>query len=490
MAIHIRLASLGLRRGLVCQSRQYSSPSAKPLSIGIVGSGPAGFYSAAHLLKGLENVKIDMYEALPVPFGLVRFGVAPDHPEVKNVIHKFEQTAADPRFRFIGNVRLNTHISLPELASQYNALILSYGAAQSHPLKIPNAETTKNIINARDFVGWYNGQPEFKNIDIDLNCETAAVVGMGNVALDVARILLTDVKTLEKTDIARHAVERLRESKVKNVHLIARRGPLQVAFTAKELREMINLPSTALHLDEPLLKHTIAHHEHLLASDRQRRRLMELLVKGVSKAPKDAAKRWYLHFFRNPHSIERDSENQITGIVCEKTKLESVDGSAPKAVGTGELETISTGLLLPSIGYKAVPTPGLPFDDRKGCIPNDKGRVVTSANSSEASAHPEGIYVAGWLKRGPTGVIATTMYDAQETATTLLSDIQSSVIDTSSVKPGFESVKKILDERKVQYVGKEQWHKIDEFEKAMGEVCGVERVKIVDLEKMMEVAQS
>ncbi|KAJ3035846.1 hypothetical protein HK097_004092 [Rhizophlyctis rosea] len=226
-------ATLSVRAGLTAPSTRHYSAAVTPRTrICIVGCGPAGFYAAGHLLKASENIQVDMIEALPVPYGLVRYGVAPDHPEVKNVIHKFESIAESPRFRYIGNTRLDTHISLPDLLSRYSATLLACGASQDRRMGLANESSTPNVFSARAFVGWYNGLPEHKDLEVDLeSTDTAVVVGHGNVALDVARILLSDVEALGRTDVAGHAVEKLRRSRIRHVVLVGRRGPLQVCAT-------------------------------------------------------------------------------------------------------------------------------------------------------------------------------------------------------------------------------------------------------------------
>ncbi|KND01113.1 NADPH-adrenodoxin reductase [Spizellomyces punctatus DAOM BR117] len=463
--------------------------STEALTIGMVGSGPAGFYTAQHLLRNLPNVKIDMYEALPVPYGLVRFGVAPDHPEVKNVIHKFETIAQDPRFRFIGNVRIGHDLDLAELKPRYDALILSYGASQDQRLGLPDEDAIPNVFSARAFVGWYNGLPEHRDLNPDLeSSDTAVVIGQGNVALDVARVLLMPLDELAKTDITEHALEALRRSKIRHVHLIGRRGPLQASFTAKELREMIALPDTKLHLDVPLLQSQMEAGSAILSKERPRRRLMELLLKGATNPLSNTSptsKSWSLKFLSSPiHLVTNPTTQALEGLQLEKNRLEG-PLNAPRAVGTGEIEEIPCGLLLRSIGYKSVPLQGLPFDSKRGMIPNVRGKVQNE------DSFTSGIYVAGWLKRGPTGVIAATMYDAIETADTIINDIQKGELQPRigpTVPPGFKGLESMLRARGVKVVDFHAWKKIDEVEVAEGTPKGKPREKVVEVDKMMEIA--
>ncbi|TPX58972.1 hypothetical protein PhCBS80983_g02814 [Powellomyces hirtus] len=427
-----------------------------------------------------------MYEALPVPYGLVRFGVAPDHPEVKNVIHKFASIAEDARFRFVGNVNIGRDLQFAELKPHYDAIVLSYGAQEDQHLGIPGEESIKNVFSARAFVGWYNGSPEYRNLNPDLtSSDTAVVVGQGNVALDVARTLLSPVDDIARTDITSHAVEALRKSKIKHVHLIGRRGPLQAAFTAKELREMIALPDTKLNIDLNLVHSQIKADAEALAKDRPRRRLMELLIKGATKTfSEEPSKSWTLQFLRSPVELVPHPEtNALKAVLLEKNTLQGSPQS-PKAVGTGQIEELSTGLLLRSIGYRSVPFRGVPFDSRKGLIPNVKGRVSDEKDSAS------GLYVSGWLKRGPTGVITATMYDAIETATSIVEDVQAGNLKSqvaSKGSDGFESLKDLLKERGANPISFKDWESIDKAEITAGEAKGKPREKIVDVQSMLKI---
>ncbi|KAI8826195.1 uncharacterized protein EV422DRAFT_515705 [Fimicolochytrium jonesii] len=464
--------------------------STKRLNVGIIGAGPAGFYTAQHLLKNLPNVHVDMYDSLPIPYGLIRYGVAPDHWEVKNVIHKFDLLSQDPRFTFIGNVTIGRDLDLTELKPRYDALLFSYGASEDQKLSLPNEDTIPNVFSARAFVGWYNGTPEYADLKPDLvSSDTAVVVGQGNVALDVARTLLRPVEELAKTDITEYALEALRGSRVRHVRLVGRRGPLQIAFTSKELREMIALPDTKLNLDVALLD------SHVKASasimDRQRQRLMDLLRKGATKtfpANNPPTKSWTLDFLRSPVALETRDDGQLEAMMVERNRLEG-DLGAPKAVGTGEMEVLKAGLLVRSIGYRSAPLPGLPFDERRGRVPNVRGRVVDEDNTTPSPP----LYVAGWVKRGPTGVIAATMYDAVETADTIIDDVRSGNIPsltpaTSKTSGGFASVKPLLDARGIQTVSFEGWKRIDDVEVRRGEEVGKPREKVVRVEDMLRVA--
>ncbi|XP_072339157.1 NADPH:adrenodoxin oxidoreductase, mitochondrial isoform X2 [Scyliorhinus torazame] len=463
--------------------RGLSSKTGSELKVCIIGSGPAGFYTAQHLLKYHESAVVDIYEKLPVPFGLVRFGVAPDHPEVKNVINAFTQTAHHDRCSFYGNVTVGKDLSIEELKQAYHALILTYGAEANRTLGIPG-ENLRGVYSARTFVGWYNGLPENKNLNPELSSETAIILGHGNVGLDVARILLSPIDLLRKTDIAAHALEAIAASKVKRVLLVGRRGPLQVAFTIKELREMINLPDA-----RPLLHPSDFEGIGQIVKDlpRPRKRLTELMIKAALEKPSGneaerraaASKEWGLQFLRSPMEVIPGNDGKwVAGIRLSVNKLEGL-GESAKFVQTEDVEDLECGLMLSSIGYKSYPIdPSVPFDHQQGIIPNNLGRVL----------HAPGLYCSGWVKRGPTGVIVTTMHDGFETAVSVLEDVRSGALDVSASKGGYEIMEALLKQRGIRPVSFSGWEKIDNVEVANGEKAGKPREKLLDVEEMVEVA--
>ncbi|XP_069785544.1 NADPH:adrenodoxin oxidoreductase, mitochondrial isoform X2 [Narcine bancroftii] len=456
--------------------RMFSSVSDPEIKVCIVGSGPAGFYTAQHLLKYHKSTVIDIYEKQPVPFGLVRFGVAPDHPEVKNVVNAFTQTALQVRCSFHGNITVGKDVSIEELKQAYHVLVLSYGAETNRLLGIPG-ENLQGVYSASSLVGWYNGLPENRHLNPELNNETAVILGHGNVALDIARILLSPIDMLKKTDITAHSLEALQNSKVKRVVIVGRRGPLQVAFTIKELREMIKLPDTRLLYDPSDfegLKHTVKD------LPRPRRRLIELMIKAALEMNSEkeaenrgaATKEWCLRFLRSPlQIIPSDDGKRVGGIRLSVTKLEGSAESA-KAIQTEDIEDLECGLVLSSIGYKSHPIdPSVPFDQREGLIPNKLGRVL----------HAPGMYCSGWVKRGPVGVIATTMNDSFETADSVLQDVKSGRLDVSASKGGFKVIEALLEQRGICPVSFSGWKKIDCFEVAKGKKAGKPREKLFGL---------
>ncbi|XP_038013379.1 NADPH:adrenodoxin oxidoreductase, mitochondrial isoform X1 [Motacilla alba alba] len=480
-------APLGLRRWL--------SSAAPAPRVCVVGSGPAGFYTAQHILKHHGGALVDIYEKLPVPFGLVRFGVAPDHPEVKNVINTFTQTARSERCTYYGNVTVGRDVTVPELQQAYHAVVLSYGAEDSRVLGIPG-ENLPGVYSARAFVGWYNGLPENQDLKPDLTCETALILGHGNVALDIARILLSPLQLLRKTDITDSSLAALACSKVKRVWLVGRRGPLQVAFTIKELREMINVPGARAVLDpadfvglESAVKGegsvpcfsrlglTLAD------APRPRKRLTELMIKTALEKPVEmqaaaAPREWGLKFQRSPQEVLPSADGRrARGIRMALTRLEG-SGDSAKAIPTGDVEELECGLVLSSIGYRSLPLdPAVPFDSQRGVIPNSSGRVEGVP----------GLYCSGWVKRGPTGVIITTMNDSFDTAQSLLEDLQGGVLDISPSREGFGLVESILHSRGVRPVSFSDWEKIDAAEVARGKAAGKPREKIVDPAEMLRI---
>lgn len=477
-------------------SKKFSPLNARFLSIkvAIVGSGPAGFYTTQKLLKN-PDINVDIYEKLPVPFGLVRYGVAPDHQDVKNVINSFTSVANTDRVNFYGNIDLGRDISLDELANAYHAVVLCYGSAQDKLLGIEGEETTKNTVSARNFVGWYNGLPENKDLDIDLNCDTACIIGQGNVAIDCARILLGP-KNLDKTDITSYAQKVLAQSKIRRVYIIGRRGPMQVAFTIKELRELIRLNGDrgSRLSPETIFEDVNVTLKDLIRLPRHKRRLTELLLTISSNKETFATNKpnnnkdgieCIFKFLSKPLRIVADP---ATGRVCQlqlqKTQYNSLDEFMDENARPTEIddyEVINCGLIIRSIGFKSVAVhPSLPMDTQLGAIINNNGRIQGHNN----------LYCSGWLATGATGVIAGTLNSSQITAQTMLEDIKSQTIpNISRIKPGHKQIAELLRRKSVQVVHFSDWLRIDEVEKRLGEIVGKSREKLVDLEKMLQVAR-
>ncbi|KFP83906.1 hypothetical protein N311_08079, partial [Apaloderma vittatum] len=437
----------------------------------VVGSGPAGFYTAQHILKHHGGAQVDIYEKLPVPFGLVRFGVAPDHPEVKNVINAFTQTARSERCAYYGNVTVGRDVMVAELRQAYHAVVLSYGAEDNRVLGIPG-ENLSGVYSARAFVGWYNGLPENRDLKPDLSCETALILGHGNVALDIARILLSPLHLLRKTDITDSSLSALACSKVKRVWLVGRRGPLQVAFTIKELREMINLPGARPVLnpaDFTGLENAVKD------APRPRKRLTELMIKTALEKTAEvqaaAPREWGLKFQRSPQEVLPTADGRrARGVRMALTRLEG-SGDSAKAIPTGNVEELESGSVTRGQGKDLEPA----------------GSMGTCWPEPCALCARAGLYCSGWVKRGPTGVIITTMNDSFDTAQSVLEDLQVGALDTSTSREGFGAVESILRSRGVRPVSFSDWEKIDAAEVARGKAAGKPREKIVDLQEMLQL---
>ncbi|XP_039596539.1 NADPH:adrenodoxin oxidoreductase, mitochondrial isoform X2 [Polypterus senegalus] len=403
----------------------------------------------------------------------------------KNVINTFTQTAHLERCEFFGNVTIGSDITMEELKMAYHAVIMCYGAEGSRSLSIPG-EKLSGVYSAKDFVGWYNGLPANTDLNPDLSSDAVVILGQGNVALDVARILLSPVELLKKTDITQASLDSVAASKIKRVVIVGRRGPLQLACTIKELREMVNLPGTKPVLDRRDFEGI---KDALKDIARPRKRLTELLMKVAMEEPSGrdaerwaaASREWSLRFLRSPIKILPTADGKkVAGIRFAVTALEG-SGENAKAVLTGEEEEVSCGLIVSSIGYKSLPIDdGVPFDETQGVIPNDMGRVCQTP----------GLYCSGWVKRGPTGVIATTMNDSFETARCVLEDIDSRVLDCSMAKPGYHALCGLLEKRGVTPVSFSGWEKIDALEVTRGAEFGKPREKLLDVQEMLQLARA
>ncbi|KAI3438904.1 hypothetical protein D9Q98_001319 [Chlorella vulgaris] len=478
----------GLSRTLAVAAAQMAGgsggdTSAALLHFCVVGSGPAGFYTADKLLKRFgADARVDVVEALPTPFGLVRSGVAPDHADTKNVINQFTALATNPRLTFLGNVRVGRDIGLPELRAHYNAVVLCYGAESDRRLGVPGEELP-GVLSAREFVWWYNGHPGYRDLPIDLSStRSVAIAGLGNVAVDCARILLKAADEVAVTDICSHAVEQLRASAVKEVHLLGRRGPVQAAFTPKELRELLGLKGVKVVMD-PNAFQLSPECEAEMKATRMKKRVFELLSKTLAE-PRQGERSLHIHFLRTPVAVV-EQEGRASGVKVEKTRLEAAaqPGGASRALGTGEYETVPADLVLKSIGFKSVGIPGVAFDERAGVVPNLLGQVYAEGDSS----FDPGLYVCGWLKRGPSGIIGTNLVDAEQTVDTMLRT-RDSFPAVQSPRPGSAGLKALLEQRGVQAVSFQGWQRVDAAEVQRGQAQGKPREKITDVQEMLQLA--
>ena len=451
----------------------------RPLRVAIIGAGPSGFYAAGGLLKDKKaNVTVDMFERLPVPHGLVRYGVAPDHQNIKAVSKVYDRTSADPRFRFFGNVEFGKDITHDDIKAHYDAVIYAVGTPSDRKLNIPG-EDLPNSMSATEFVAWYNGHPDYVDLNPDLSCEAALVVGVGNVAMDVARILAKSVDELKKTDIADHALAALAESKVKDIYVVARRGPAQAKFTNVEIREMGHLEIADVIVDPAELKLDAASSA-AIQNDTAAQKNIDYLRAYAEIGATGKPRRIYFRFLLSPKEIIANDEGKIVQVKLEKNRLRPTASGYIQSEGIGEYETLDVGIVLRSVGYRGVPLPGVPFYERWGIIPNQVGRVT--ANGGEQIVPGE--YVVGWAKRGPSGVIGTNKPDSLESVNSLLEDFKQEKLPVAQ-DPEPEAIDKLLQERNVRYVTFEDWKKIDELERARGAEQGRPRVKFVSIEEML-----
>ena len=451
----------------------------RPRRVAIIGAGPSGFYAAGGLLKDKKaNVLVDMFERLPAPHGLVRYGVAPDHQNIKAVSKVYDRTAADPRFRFFGHVEFGKDITHDDIKAHYDAVIYAVGTPSDRKLNIPG-EDLPNSMSATEFVAWYNGHPDYVDLNPDLSCEAALVVGVGNVAMDVARILAKSVDELKKTDIADHALAALAESKIKDIYVVARRGPAQIKFTNVEIREMGHLELADIIVDPAELKLDAASSASIQDNTAAQKNI-DYLRAYSEIGPTGKPRRVHFRFLLSPKEIIANDEGKIVQVKLEKNRLRPTATGYIQYEGIGEYETLDVGMVLRSVGYRGVPLPGVPFYERWGIIPNQVGRVT--ANGGEEIVPGE--YVVGWIKRGPSGVIGTNKPDALESVNSLLDDLKQGKLPAAQ-EPDPESIDKLLQERNVRYVTIDEWHKIDEIERARGAEQGRPRVKFVSIEEML-----
>lgn len=453
-----------------------------PLRVAVIGAGPAGFYAAENLLRHDEpTVEVDLFDRLPTPFGLVRSGVAPDHPKIKNVTRVFERVAQHPRFRFFGNVCFGEHLALEDLEAHYHQVLFTTGAQTDRSLGIPG-EDLHGSHSATEFVAWYNGHPEFRERTFDLSQERAVVVGVGNVAVDVARILCRTPEELAATDIADHALEALRESRVREVVVLGRRGPAQAAFTLPEARELGQMEAADLIVrPEEVALDPLSEAAMEAAPDRQQTRKVEFLQEAARRAPEGKPRRIALRFLVSPTEVLGDEAGRVRAVRLVRNRLVEGAGGRLGAEPTGETEEIEAGLVFRSVGYRGVPLPGVPFHERGGVVPNEAGRVLS------AGGEPiPGLYVAGWIKRGPSGVIGTNKPDAQETATAMREDAARGATFRPP-HPEPEAAERLVRERQPKAFTYDDWRLLDEHEIALGAPLGRPRVKLCSVEDMLEV---
>jgi ferredoxin--NADP+ reductase len=437
------------------------------LRVAVVGSGPAGFYAAAALLASEDpRVEVDMIERLPTPWGLVRLGVAPDHPNIKAVSRAFERTALQPGFRFFGNVEVGRHVTPAELDELYDAVVYAVGAQTDRRLGIPG-EDLPGSWAATEFVAWYNGHPDFQHLEFDLSHERAVVIGNGNVALDVARMLALTPEELAPTDTTDEAIAAINDAGVREIVVVGRRGPVQAAWTPVEVGELGEMAGADILVDPADLELDDASAAELEASPPTVKRNVDLLRDYAGRQPAGKPRAIRLRFLRSPVAIL--GEEKVEGI--ELVRNELVDG---RAVATDDRETIECGIVFRSVGYRGVELPGVPFDESSATIPNEGGRVRP------------GLYAAGWIKRGPSGVIGTNKKDATETIELLLEDARAGALPPR----GDGRLEDVLAERDAEAVMYAGWEAIDRAEKAAGEPHGRPRIKLCSWDALLDAARA
>ena len=451
----------------------------RPIRVAVVGSGPAAFYAAGHLLASEDPlVEVDLIERLPTPWGLVRLGVAPDHPNLKTVSRAFEKIALRPGFRFLGNVEVGRDVSHDELRELYDAVVYAVGSQTDRRLGIPGEDLTGSWA-ATELVAWYNGHPDFHHLDFDLSVQRAVVIGNGNVALDVARMLALTPEELAPTDTTDRAIEAISASGLEEIVVLGRRGPVQAAWTSTELQEMGELAGADVLVDPAELELDAASEAELAAASNLVQRNVELLREFATRSPSGKPRSVRLRFRASPVAIL--GEERVEGIEIAHNRLEPDASGSVRAVATDEREVIPCGIVFRSVGYHGVGLPGAPFDTASGTMPNAGGRVLDEGGQPIA-----GVYCAGWIKRGPTGVIGTNKKDATETVDLLLEDARAGRLASGQAD---RTIDALLASRGVEVVTYAGWEAIDALERARGEEQGRPRVKLCTWDELLAASR-
>ena len=440
------------------------------LRVAIVGGGPAGIYAADILTKSDTPVSVDIIERLPAPYGLVRYGVAPDHPRIKEIVKALQRVLAKPEVRFLGNVEFGVDVKLEDLREFYDAVVVATGAMADRDLGIPGEELS---YGAADFVSWYDAHPDVAQT-WPLDARSVAVIGAGNVALDVARVLAKTAEEMLETDIPAHVYEGLRAKTTTDVHVFARRGPAYAKFSPLELRELnhsanveVIVHPEGFDVDDHGMEH--------VRNDKQAKMVLDTLANWVGREPVGKPHRIHLHFMEAPTEIVRGESDRVASLRTERTRADRDGGQA----GTGQLTGWDVQAVYRAVGYRSTALPGLPFDDRSAVIPNDGGRVL------DLDGVPiPGTYVTGWIKRGPVGLIGHTKSDAAETVGHLLAE----TVPTATAREP-EAIDSYLAERGVEVATFASWERVDRHEIALGEAAGRTRVKVAAREEMLRVGR-
>ena len=453
------------------------------LKVAVIGAGPAGIYASDILAKSDLDVSIDLFERLPAPYGLVRYGVAPDHPRIKQIIVALFRILQRGDIRLFANVEVGRDISVEELRQRYDAIIIATGADRDAKLDIEGVDLPQSY-GAADFVSWYDGHPDYPRT-WPLEARQVAVIGVGNVALDVARVLTKHLPEMITTDVPSNVAAQLAANPVEEVHVFGRRGPAQVKFTPLELRELGHVSDVDIIVSEEDFDFDEGS-QRTLKSSNQQRQVVKTLTSYASRDPEDhkASRRIYLHMFEAPEEILADEAGNVRALVTQRTELTG-DGSVE---GTGALTEWPVQAVYRAVGYFSSPIPGVPFDSLRGVVPNIAGRVVEATGDG---ATVDGLYATGWIKRGPVGLIGSTKSDAQETIANLVADAEAGVLRAPTAGP----VEDLLKARGVSFTDWQGWELLDAYEQQLGSQWGIlpsggarERVKVISRKKMMEIA--
>lgn len=456
----------------------YEQLAEKPRKIAIIGAGPAGLYAAdAYIKQSPKPVAIDIFDKLPAPYGLVRYGVAPDHQKIKSVTKLYDRILARPEVRFFGNVTFGVDITRSDLATHYDQTLYAVGAQQGRSLNIPG-ESHRNCLSATEFVAWYNGHPEFRDLEVDLSGDYAVVVGAGNVALDVARILALSESELRQTDIADYALEQLIDSNIHQIYVLSRRGPAQAKFTPIELKELLALEAATVVVEPEALELDPAS-QRIADADKTVQRNMDIFHTFAEDTVHDKPKRIHFRFLTSPIEIVGHPES-IEIVRVGLNRLESDESGYIQAVDSGVSGAIPADLVLSSVGYRGTRLPNVPFDEKRGIIPNRNGRII----DGESGSVVQNEYVSGWIKRGPSGVIGTNKPDSVETVQCMIEDLETCTLNADANKA---DVVDLLDQRNVGYVSLADWQRISDAELSKGESEGRPRVKVTSMDEVAQI---
>ncbi|MEK7445616.1 MAG: FAD-dependent oxidoreductase [candidate division NC10 bacterium] len=454
----------------------------RPLRVAVVGAGPTGFYATDQLLKQAGLVaEVDMFDRLPTPYGLVRAGVAPDHQKIKSVTAAFEKVATHPRFRFFGGVELGTHVTVADLRQHYHQLFYCTGAQTDRRMGIPG-EDLAGSHPATEFVAWYNGHPDYPDLPFDLSQERAAVVGVGNVAVDVARILCRTHDELLATDIADHALEALRKSRIKEVYLLGRRGPAQAAFTNPEIKELGELADADIGVrPEEVALDDLSRAALERDPDRATTKKVEILQGYALRRPSGKTRILTVRFLVSPVELIGNSAGEVVAMRLVKNTLRATATGTLQPKPTDQFEELPVGLVFRSVGYRGVPLPGVPFNESWAVILNEKGRVLDPGTKQPLA----GEYTGGWIKRGPTGVIGTNKPDAAETVACMVEDLAQG-LTLHPAAPSAEAAERLIRERQPRFFSFQDWLRLNELEVGRGRALGRPRVKFTRVEEMLQ----